>query len=333
MTTNELNTIGIIGAGAWGTALAQTASMAGNSVRLYAREAELAKAINTHHTNATYLPKIKLDASIIATAQLEDLKKADTLLLVCPAQYVSETVHSLKALGTQAPLVICAKGIDVATQQLLSEVVETLLPQNPLAVLSGPTFANEVACGLPTAVTIASKNEALAAQLCDTLGSRNFRPYSSPDVVGVQVGGAIKNVLAIGCGIVVGKGLGENARAALIARGLAEMLRLSSALGGRTQTLMGLAGLGDIVLTCSSPQSRNMSLGMALGQGRRLEVILAERNSVAEGVATAKAAQALAQKLGVDMPLVSAVHAILHEGADINTTVETLLARPFKSEV
>lgn len=332
MTKKEFNTIGVIGAGAWGTALAQAATMAGRRVTLFAREAELAKAINTHHTNATYLPKIKLDASIIATAQLGDLGACDMLMLVCPAQYVREMAQQLKALGTSAPLVICAKGIEMSSGELLSDVVTSILPHTPLAILSGPTFASEAASGLPTAVTIASKDEALATALCETLGSRSFRPYSSSDTIGVQLGGALKNVLAIGCGIVVGKGLGENARAALIARGLAEMLRLSSALGGRTQTLMGLAGLGDLVLTCSSPQSRNMSLGMALGQGRRLEVVLGERNSVAEGVATAKAAHLLAKKMGVDMPLVAAVHAILHEGADINETVEALLARPFKAE-
>jgi glycerol-3-phosphate dehydrogenase (NAD(P)+) len=203
---------------------------------------------------------------------------------------------------------------------------------NPLAVLSGPTFAHEVAKSLPTALVLASADETLAKNLCAALSTPTLRPYSSTDVVGVEVGGAIKNVLAIACGIVMGKGLGENARAALIARGLAEMLRLALALGGKTETLMGLSGLGDLVLTCSSLQSRNMSLGYALGQGRRLPDILAERHSVAEGVSTAKAAIALARSRNIEMPLCEAVYAILHEAADISVTIEKLLSRPLKAE-
>jgi glycerol-3-phosphate dehydrogenase (NAD(P)+) len=256
------------------------------------------------------------------------------VLLVAPAQYMRSACESLRGVtGTDVPLVICAKGIEISSGALMHDVVKATLPDHKLAVLTGPTFASEVAQGLPAACVIASHDAQLAADLCETLGSKTFRPYSSSDVNGVEVGGAIKNVLAFGCGIVLGKGMGENARAAMISRGLAEMLRLAMACGGRTETLMGLSGLGDLVLTCSSAQSRNMSLGLALGQGRKLDEVLAERHSVAEGVTTAKAAMALAKKYNVDMPLLEAVHAILHENADISATVEKLLSRPFKPEM
>jgi glycerol-3-phosphate dehydrogenase (NAD(P)+) len=330
--TSPFQKIGVVGAGAWGTALAQAARFAGRDVVLYAREKDLAAAISSQHVNGSYLPKIKLDPAITATADLAALSACEALLIVTPTQHIRALCEPLKNLPASVPLVICSKGIEISSGKLLSELVAELLPQRPLAVLSGPTFASEVAQGLPAAVAIASKDAVLATQLCETLGSRSFRPYFSPDVIGVQIGGAIKNVLAIGCGIVLGRGLGENARAALIARGLAEMLPLAMALGGKRETLMGLSGLGDLVLTCSSSQSRNMSLGLALGQGRKLEAILAERHTVAEGVSTAKAAVALARDHKIEMPLVEAVYAILHEKADISSTIEKLMSRPFRAE-
>lgn len=325
--------IGIIGSGAWGTALAQAARFAGRDALLFARDAELATSIATSKVNSSYLPTIKLDAGLRVTSNPADLKTCDALLLATPAQHLRDAATLIVPhIKPGVPVIICAKGIEITTGDLMHKVAGGILKNHPLAVLTGPNFANEVAQGLPAACVIASNDEALAQDLCLSLGSRTFRPYSSTDVVGAEIGGAIKNVLAIGCGVVLGKGLGENARAALVARGLAEMMRLAIACGGKSETLMGLSGLGDLVLTCSSAQSRNMSLGLALGQGRKLADVLAERHTVAEGVTTAKAALALARKYKVEMPLIEAVHAILHEGAEISATIEALLARPFKAE-
>ncbi len=231
------------------------------------------------------------------------------------------------------PAVICAKGIERQTGALMSEVAAEALPGGPLAVLSGPTFAAEVARGLPTAVTLACADGDLGALLMAALGSRRFRPYLSDDLVGAQIGGAVKNVIAIACGIVTGRGLGDNARAALITRGLAEMVRLAMAKGAQPETMMGLSGLGDLTLTCNSQQSRNMSLGVALGRGEALADILAARRSIAEGVSTAPSVVALAGRLGVEMPICEAVDRVLHHNADIDATIEALLARPFKAEM
>jgi glycerol-3-phosphate dehydrogenase (NAD(P)+) len=230
------------------------------------------------------------------------------------------------------PVVICTKGIEEVSGALLSEVVAATLPHAPLAVMSGPTFAGEVARGLPTAVTLAAAEAALGARLIAALGTRSFRPYLSDDLIGAEIGGAVKNVLAIACGIVIGRKLGDNARAALITRGLAEMVRLALAKGARAESLMGLSGLGDLVLSCTGLHARSLSLGVALGEGKPLAEILAARRSVAEGVTSAAAATALAQRLGVDMPITAAVDAILHKGAAIDQAVADLLARPFKSE-
>jgi glycerol-3-phosphate dehydrogenase (NAD(P)+) len=326
--------IGIIGGGAWGTALALTARRAGRAVTLWAREAEVVAAINRDHENPLFLPGVPLDPAIRATAAIDEVAAgADLVLLVAPAQHLRDAAASLAPhLPAGAPVVICAKGIEESSGALLSEAVADALPAAPLAVLSGPTFAGEVARGLPTAVTLATADAALGERLIAALGTRSFRPYLSDDVIGAEIGGAVKNVLAIACGIVTGKRLGDNARAALITRGLAEMARLALAKGGRPETLMGLSGLGDLVLTCTSLQSRNQSLGVALGEGRALAAILAERRSVAEGVTSAAAAAALAGRLGVDMPITAAVDAILHHGAAIDQAIAALLARPFKHE-
>jgi glycerol-3-phosphate dehydrogenase (NAD(P)+) len=326
--------IGIIGGGAWGTALALTARRAGRAVVLWAREAEVAAAINRDHVNASFLPGVPLDEDIRATTDLaEAAHDAEALLLVPPAQHLRALATALAAhLLSGVPAVICAKGIEEASGALLSEVAAACLPRTPLAVLSGPTFAGEVARGLPTAVTLACTDAALGRRLIAALGTRSFRPYLADDVVGAQIGGAVKNVLAIACGIVTGRKLGDNARAALVTRGLAEMVRLALAKGGKPETLMGLSGLGDLVLTCAGLQSRNHSLGVALGEGRALVDILAERRSVAEGVTSAAAAAALSRALGVDMPITAAVDAILHRGAAIDEAIQGLLARPFRSE-
>lgn len=328
-----MQSIGIIGGGAWGTALGLVALRAGRDPLLWAREAEVVASINDRHQNAMFLPGAPLDPRLRATGDLSAAATRDLLLLAAPAQHLRAIAGALAPhVKPGTPVIICAKGIEEHSGALLSEVVADNLPRATAALLSGPTFAAEVATGHPTAITLAATDPALGQRLAQALGSRTFRPYYTADVVGAQIGGAIKNVIAIACGIVMGRKLGDNARAALITRGLAEMARLALAKGGRAETLMGLSGLGDLTLTCTSVQSRNCSLGVALGEGKRLADILAERRSVAEGVTSAAAAAELAQRLGVDMPIVAAVDAILHRGAAIDAAIEGLLSRPFRSE-
>ncbi len=326
--------VAVIGAGAWGTALALVARRAGRDVAIAAREPEVVEAINRRHENPLFLPGVALDHAIRAGGDAAAAAaSADAVLLVVPAQYLRAVAGGIAAhLKAGTPVVICAKGVERGTGALMSELVADMLRAAPLAVLSGPTFAAEVARGLPTAITLAATDVAMGARLVATLGSATFRPYLSGDPVGAQIGGAVKNVIAIACGIVTGRGLGDNARAALMTRGLAEIMRLGEALGGQRGTLMGLSGLGDLSLTCNGPQSRNMSLGIALGQGRTLDEALAGKRSIAEGVDSAAAISALARRKAVEMPIVAAVEAILHRGADIDATIATLLARPFKSE-
>lgn len=325
--------MGIIGAGAWGTTLGCMLQESGLKPVIWAHDPKVAESIRTRHENPRYLPGVPLDPALAATDDLARAAEAGLLLLVVPAQHMRGVLSRLKAhIEPGTPVVVCAKGIERESGALMSEVVRECLGEVPLAVLSGPTFAAEVARGLPTAVTIACAEIEQASELAKALGSPTFRPYASDDVVGAQVGGAVKNVLAIACGVAKGRGLGENARAALITRGFAEMARFGRALMARNETLTGLSGLGDLVLTCTSEQSRNTSLGVALGQGLPLESILARRPSVAEGVATAPALCARARKAGVEMPIAEAVDGILHRGADIDATIGALLARPFKSE-
>jgi len=325
--------IGIVGGGAWGTALATVARRAGRTVLLWAREPEVVEAVNAHHENRLFLPGIVLPAEIKATGNLADLVRCDLLLLAVPAQHTRTMAQeAAKALGGRVPVIICAKGIEQSSAKLLSEIVSEELPEHPLAVLSGPSFAGEVARDLPAALTLAAKDKVLGERIVASIGTRHFRLYLTDDVTGAQVGGAVKNVLAVACGIAMGCKLGENARAALITRGLAEMMRLGAAMGARAETLMGLSGLGDLVLTCSSLQSRNMSLGAALAEGTILSDILARRTGVTEGVFTAAAAKTLAQKYKVEMPIVMAVDAVLNHRAALEDTIEALLARPFKAE-
>jgi len=324
-----MDRIAIIGAGAWGTALAAVARRAGRDVVIWAREAEVVQSINETHENTPFLPGVPLDPAIRATDALEQAAGADAVVLAAPAQFLRATCEALAPhLHVNVPAVICAKGVELASGALMNEVVEQALPERRAAVLSGPTFAAEVARELPTAVTLACADTKTGIALSEALGTPRFRIYRSADVVGAEVGGAVKNVLAIACGIVAGRRMGDNARAAIITRGLAEMARLSAAKGGRPETLMGLSGIGDLTLTCNAMQSRNFSLGVALGEGRALADILGERNSVAEGVDTAAAVTALAGTLQVDMPICLAVDSIVNHGADIETTVAGLLARP-----
>lgn len=324
--------IGVIGGGAWGTALAALSAEQGDTI-LWARNAEVVGSVNKSHANPIYLPDVKLPANLRATAQLADLKDCDALVLAVPAQTLRGFAGEIRsALPDAAPIVIAAKGIEISTGLLPSDVLAELLPGRPLAILSGPNFASEIARGLPAASTLACADAAIGATLVQRLGRPTFRPYLSDDVIGAQIGGAVKNVLAIACGIVIGRKLGDNARAALITRGLAEMSRLGLALGAKRETLMGLSGLGDLVLTCSGHQSRNLSLGVALGEGRTLEQIMGARRTVAEGVHTARAIEALAGKHGVEMPICAAVDAVLHKDAGIDAALAALLARPFTTE-
>ena len=320
--------VGVIGGGAWGTALAQVAS-AGGPVTLWAREAEVVASINGEHFNHAFLAAVPLSEDVRATGDLSDLGACDAILVVTPAQHLGRLLGELRP---RVPVVLCSKGIEAGTHRLMTEVAADAAPDAMLAVLSGPTFAAEVAKGLPTAITLACADPATGEALAARLARPAFRPYWSDDLIGAEVGGAVKNVLAIACGVVAGKRLGENARAALIARGFAEMLRFGLAKGAQTATMGGLSGLGDLVLTCSSPQSRNMSLGLALGQGRTAAELLAERTTVAEGAYTAPVLAEAAAALGVDMPIVEAVRDLLSGAADADAVVERLLARPLKAE-
>lgn len=329
----EIKTISVIGTGAWGTALALIATRAGREALLWGRRPEQVAALQAARENTRYLPGITLPPELRIGDDLAEALAADAVIYAQPAQHFRS--FCLAAKGRMKPdgaLVICAKGIELGSGRLLTEIAAEELPGQPVAVLSGPSFAAEAARGLPTAVAIAAGEDAVAQRLMLALSHAAFRPYGASDPVGVEVAGATKNVLAIACGIVIGHGLGENARAALITRGLAEVTRLALAKGGRTETMMGLAGFGDLILTCCSLKSRNTSLGHELGEGKPLADILAGRHTVAEGVTTAGAVLALADQLQVDMPLCRAVADILAGRVRIDTAIQTLLSRPLKRE-
>ena len=326
--------ITVIGAGAWGTALAQMLAAAGRQTQIWAREAEVVAAINNDHANPLFLPDVDLQHDLRATDDLAQAAEAELILLVAPAQFMRPVTLALgKHLKSGIPVVICAKGIEKESYALMSEVLTSTLPEAPQAVLSGPTFAIEVAKGLPTAVTLACADRTLGEQIVKAIGQPYFRPYWTDDVIGAQIGGAVKNVLAIACGIVEGRGLGDNARAALMTRGLAEMMRYSEMRGGRADTLMGLCGLGDLALTCNSDQSRNMSLGIALGEGHSMEEIMAERRSVAEGAYTVSAISDHISPMDFEMPICTAMDGVLNYMADIDATIQGLLARPYRTEL
>jgi glycerol-3-phosphate dehydrogenase (NAD(P)+) len=324
-----LGHIGVVGGGAWGSALACLARRAGRKVTLWSRDPAIARAIAGERANPVYLPGLPMEAGIEAAPDLSHLRACDVVLLACPAQAVRELARQLPA---GAPVVICAKGIEASSGLLMPEVVQAVLPRRPLAVLSGPSFAEEAARGLPTAVSIATPDAALGRALAEALAAGAFRPYWTQDVTGVALGGAIKNVLAIAAGIVEGRGLGHNATAALITRGFAEMARLGLAMGAELETLTGLSGLGDLVLTCHGPLSRNRSLGAALGAGATLADYMAGRRQVVEGEATAPAVLARAARHRIEMPICAAVDAILHKGAGLDEAIRALLARPLRRE-
>lgn len=328
--------IGVLGAGAWGTALAASllrAEAADHStVTVWALEDDVATALSAGHGNPLYLPDHDLPA-IPASTDMAAFAGCDAVLAVVPAQFARAAFQALGphiAAGT--PILLCAKGIEQTSLSLMTDVLLQTLPDAIPAVLSGPSFATDVARGLPTAVTLACEDQALGNDLLKAIGHPAFRPYWTNDLVGAEIGGAVKNVLAIACGIAEGLALGKSAHAALIARGFAEMTRLGVQMGGKAETLAGLCGLGDLVLTCSSPQSRNMSFGLALGQGRTASAILADRNAVTEGVATAPALVRLARNKGVEMPICESVAAILNDETTVADAMSALLARPFKGE-
>ena len=332
-----MNRIAVIGAGAWGTALAMAGARAGSAVNLWVREPDIVDSIRRDRRNDRFLPDCRIDSAVDPTGDLEEaLAGAELALLVPPAQHFGALAGRLADLPGCPPLVICAKGIEQTSGRLLSEVLADVLPDRPSAVLSGPSFAGEVAQGLPAAVTVASADRRLAERTAERLGTPRFRIYLSDDPVGVQIGGAVKNVIAIACGIVVGAGLGENARAAVVTRGLAETVRLAVAKDGRAQTLSGLSGIGDMMLTCNSFQSRNMSLGAALGAepDRRWapEEVLAARGTLAEGVWTAAAVAGMAERLKVEMPICAGVNAVLHRGETVQAMADSMMARRFREE-
>jgi glycerol-3-phosphate dehydrogenase (NAD(P)+) len=322
--------IGVIGGGAWGTALAQVAAARGHDTLLWAREPEVVAAVNETHENALFLSGIPLSHSIRATGDLAELDSCDGWLVVTPAQHMRAVLEQAPRCGR--PLVLCSKGIEERSGLLLHHVARELCPAADVMVLSGPTFAHEVAAGLPTALTLASEADGLAEQIRDRLALPEFRLYLSDDIAGAEVGGAVKNVLAIACGVVEGQGLGQNARAALIARGFAEMTRFGLACGAKRETLAGLSGLGDLVLTCSSTSSRNFSLGKGIGEGRSAAELMADRRTVAEGAFTAPVLRRIADRRGVDMPIVAAVDDLLAGRASVGQVLESLLSRPPRPE-
>ena len=326
-----MTAVGVLGAGAWGTALAQMLAADGREVLLWAREKELVAEINSSHTNSLFLPSATLAPGIAATNELADMGALDLLLVVTPAQHMGGVLEAMPKHPRD--LVLCSKGIEAGTGRLMNDVARDAAPGSAIAVLSGPTFAHEVAAGLPTAVTLAcGGGEDQWDRVAGVIARPTFRPYYSDDVTGAEIGGSVKNVLAIACGVVDGLGLGQNARAALIARGYAEMLRFGEALGARVETLAGLCGLGDLVLTCSSTSSRNFSLGKALGEGRTAQELLADRRTVAEGAHTAPVLVELAARHGVAMPIVTAVYDLLRGDAP-REVVSGLLARPLRAEL
>jgi glycerol-3-phosphate dehydrogenase (NAD(P)+) len=322
----NIEKLAVIGGGAWGTALAQVAATGGRETLLWALEDDVVSAVNRIHENPVYLKGLKLEAAIRATSDFSDLAEADAWLVVTPAQHMRAVLG--RAPCPNMPLILCSKGIEESSGKLLHDVAREACPSSPVAVLSGPTFAHEVAAGLPTAVTLACEDRELGERLRARINLPHFRTYCTDDVAGAEVGGAVKNVLAIACGIAEGRGLGQNARAALIARGFAEMIRFGMAMGGRRETLAGLSGLGDLVLTCSSTSSRNFSLGKAIGEGKKPAELMKDRRTVAEGAHTAPVLDRIAKEKDIDMPLVDAVATLLAGKIGIGDLLETMLSRP-----
>jgi glycerol-3-phosphate dehydrogenase (NAD(P)+) len=330
---SDVETVGVLGSGAWGTALAQVCARAGRTVRIWSHEPGVAATINQTHANPSFLPGVALEPGIRATTDIAEMAGADLILAVPPAQHMRQVLSALRPHVRQGQSVtLCAKGVEQGSLKLMTQVLAETLPMAEPSVLSGPSFAAEVARGLPAAVTLACGDHACAERIARAIATPSFRPYLAFDMVGAEAGGAVKNVLAIACGVVEGRGLGRSAHAAVITRGFAEMTRLAVSLGAQAETMTGLCGLGDLVLTCSSPQSRNMSVGLALGRGESLSSALAGKLSVAEGVASAPAVETLARRLGVETPICHAVAAMLSGQASVDQAIDGLLSRPLKTE-
>ena len=327
-------TISVIGAGAWGTALAQTIAYQCKDATLWARNPALAAEINTVHENKPYLAGIEISHHITATSELQIAMQSEIILMVTPAQAMREILQQIKPfIRPEHKLILCSKGIEISTGMLMSEVAQEILPNTPIAILSGPNFARDIATGKPAATTLACTDEKTAKTLQNAVASAFFRPYITNDIIGAQIAGALKNVIAIACGIAHGMEMGESARASLVTRGLAEIARLGHAMGADYETFLGLSGIGDIMLTCSSEQSRNFSLGLALGQGKSIDKIMENRRNVTEGVHTAKAIITLAKKHNTDIPISEAVHKCLHEGLPLDEALHALLNRPMGHEL
>jgi glycerol-3-phosphate dehydrogenase (NAD(P)+) len=325
----SLDRIAVIGAGAWGTALALTCMRAGRRVTLWEPDPETAAKL-AHHRESPFLPGVRIDTAVTLATNLADAARAPAILLVVPAQAIRAVATLLEPLVTPGtPIIVCAKGIEGGRQKFMTEVIAECAPRATPAILSGPSFAADVARGLPTAVTLAAGDERLAAELARAIGSASFRPYHSTDIRGVEIGGAAKNVLAIAAGVVAGRGLGASAQAALTTRGFAELARFGRAYGAKPETMMGLSGLGDLLLTCSSPQSRNFSFGASLGRGQKPDQI---HGGLAEGVFTAPVLLAMARARKVDMPIATAVAALLEGTLSVDQAIESLLTRPLKAE-
>ncbi len=328
-----ITNIGIVGSGAWGTALATSLAANGREVILWGRKSEIVDSINATHLNPLSLPGIALAPSLKATRNSADLRNTSMLMFAVPTQHLRGVCNLFTdEIKKDTSLVVCSKGIERKTCRMPVDIVKDCLPNTQVSVLSGPTFAHEVAQGLPAAITLACTENDEGHLVIGALSSPTLRPYLSNDLVGVQLGGALKNVIAIAAGIVYGCSLGENARAAIISRGLSETMRLGVALGAKPETLMGLSGLGDLVLTCSSPKSRNFSLGVAIAKGSKAADYLAEQRTVAEGAFTAEAAVALAARYDVELPITTAITMLLEGQVPVKELIDNLLSRPLRSE-
>ena len=328
-----MSDISIIGAGSWGTALAQVAAVEGHNVTLWTRDQQHAEKITAEHENTSYLPGIPLSSAITTTSNLEAALVSKILLMVTPAQTMRSILKTMESgIREEHALVLCSKGIEIGSEKLMSDIANEILPGTPVAILTGPNFAHEIASGKPAGSTLACADTKLAEILQNTIGSPYFRTYITTDIIGAQIAGALKNVIAIACGVAHGMEMGESARASLVTRGMAEIVRLGVAMGAKNETFLGLSGMGDMMLTCSSEKSRNFSLGTELGRGKSLNDILSKRKNVTEGIHTAQAAIELAKKHAVDMPVCMAVHKCLNLGVTLDETIHDLLNRPLGYE-
>ena len=329
----DSKSVGIMGSGAWGSALAHALSVAGNEVMLWGRDPQTINEINETHENKFYLPGLKLNQNILATTDLKSVCEKEVVIIAVPTQQIRALSEGIRQyINHNIPIVCSAKGFELGTGKLISEVLSETLINKKLAIISGPTFASEVINDWPTAATFAMKDQKLGKELAETFSSSSFRLYGSADIIGVQVGGAVKNIIAVACGIASGQGFGENTRAAIVTRGLAETKRLAFALGGNVETLSGLSGLGDFLLSCTSRQSRNFQFGEELGKGRSANNVLKNMIGVVEGFHSSKAVIKRAKELKVDLPICCSVHAILTKNTDINLSIRRLLDRPIRSE-